>query len=50
MVAFVRDGKRLRYEVDLAAAERSGLKIAAPMLISARKVRPPADPPGEEAR
>lgn len=49
-VSFVMDGSRLRYEVDLAAAERSGLRIAAPMLISARKVRPPAGSPGEEAR
>ena len=46
-VAFVMEGNRLRYEVDLGAAERAGLKIAAPMLISARKVRPSGNPPEE---
>lgn len=40
VVAFAMEGKKLRYDVDLAAADRAGLRIAAPMLVSARKIRP----------
>jgi hypothetical protein len=37
-INFVTEGSALRYDVNLEAAEESGLKIAAPMLVSARQV------------
>lgn len=37
-VNFVVEGNRLRYEASLAASEASGLKIASPMLVSARRI------------
>lgn len=40
---FVHD-ERLRFEINTAAAERSGLRIGAPLLELARVVRPPGFP------
>ena len=38
MVNFVMEGNQLRFEVSMLAAEKAGLKIATPMLVSAKKV------------
>jgi hypothetical protein len=38
MINFVMEGNSLRYEVNLDATEESGLKLATPMLVSAKRV------------
>ncbi len=38
VINFVMENNHLRFDVDMHAMERSGLKISSPMLVSARKI------------
>ncbi|MDB5049538.1 MAG: hypothetical protein JWO30_2609 [Fibrobacteres bacterium] len=38
IINFIKEGNRVRFEVNLMAAHRVGLKIASPVLVSARNV------------
>lgn len=49
MIHFVMQGKKLQYDINLETAEKSGLKLATPMLVSARRLLS-QEPEGRNSR
>jgi hypothetical protein len=40
MIGFIREGGRMRFDVDTAAAQRAGLSVSSRLLRVARRVGP----------